>query len=314
MRFAHPPRSDTRLWQLLSPGIVVLAAMAIPAYAQSSGVLLSVGRITTEKTCNLYQESEGTHRAAASRAAAANSDFAASREVSGEVDSWRTWLVKDCVNNFSSLKQSIQSALASSGRLRVMSGKSGRGGLLVDGRLFGLGGQSDNNTDSASYESNASRLTVEFDLSIRTLDGRLAYGELLTKAVDTSSSLSTDGVTVSQYASGQAVYAKLQRAVAVAVARFVVSKLAPVRVLAVNGNEIQLDCGPPLLALGDMVQINSQGQPSTRYTITEASGDVATGTLYGDQLALVRPGSVASIIEADDQAADARRFKKINLP
>jgi hypothetical protein len=42
-------------------------------------------------------------------------------------DQWRTWLVKDCVKNFATMRSSMEAALASSGNFTI-----GGGGYKVD--------------------------------------------------------------------------------------------------------------------------------------------------------------------------------------
>ncbi len=103
---------------------------------------------------------------------------------------------------------------------------------------------------------------------------------------------------------------------ALAVARLVAFHVVPLRVVSSDGGQIQLNYGSPLLKLGTIVQATSpDGLTTVRYSVTSASPGSAAAQAEGDaDASRITPGSVASVIEADDPAANGRRYKKVDLP
>ncbi|WP_293901125.1 hypothetical protein [Phenylobacterium sp.] len=286
--------------------VASLLAFATGAQAQPrGGPSIGVGRITSERTCNLYQESEG-------RSAVVVSPY-----VIAAASSWRTWLVRDCVDNFASIRTSLEAALASSGKFIV---KPGGATYVVSGRISDVGGEGGPAPGAPSsrdgYSISSSKMFVNMDVTVRDAAGRIVYGALLTKSLETGSDISTGGFRATSSQSGQALYTQLQHEVALAVARQVAFHLVPMRVTGGDGRQIQLSYGAPMLTLGTIVMATSaDGATTLRYNVTSAGAGMATAQLDGDgDPSRIGPGSIATVIEADDPAANGRRFKRVELP
>ena len=119
----------------MTPRLIAIVALAagsaglLPGAAQAQdGPRISVGAVTSAETCTLYREYAG-------RVGAIVTPYGAAAYAS-----WRSWLVKDCVNNLASLKMSLQAALASAGGVRVQ-GAGGR--YPVTARLSSVSGGGD---------------------------------------------------------------------------------------------------------------------------------------------------------------------------
>jgi len=288
--------------------LLCLAALPATVRAQPRGGApsISVGRISTERTCNLYEESAGRTAVAASAYG-----YAASA-------SWRTWLVRDCVDNFASLRTSLEAALAGSGKLSV---RPSGGAYVVTGRISDIGGEggappASGPQRNSDYAISSSSMFVNMDVTVRDAAGRIVFGQLLTKKIETGSDISTGGFRTTTSSSGQGLYTKLQHEVALAVARQVSFRLVPLKVVGGDGRTIQLNYGSPLLTLGTMIQATSpDGGAVARYNVTSATGATATAELEGDgETARIIPGSTAVVLEPDDPASNGRRFKRVELP
>lgn len=286
---------------ILAAALVALAALA-PTTAQAREAV-TVGRVTTTQTCTLYREYAG------------EAGVVATPWMVAAAASWRSWLVKDCVDNFASFRRSIEAALASTGKLAV-----GRGGYIVDAVLSQVsdGGPAERAPDMGvrGYQVNSAYMFVNLDVTLRDRSGRIIYGGLLTKRLETGASISTGGFRVDQSTGGQAVYGALQQQVALALARIVAFKIVPLVATANEGREIRLNYGSPLLVLGTTVQMTSpDGGAVIRYNVTSSSPEMATAEQdsEGDGSRIV-PGSTGTVIEPEDPAHNARRFKRVELP
>jgi hypothetical protein len=155
------------------------------------------------------------------------------------------------------------------------------------------------------------------DITLRDPAGRIAYGGLLTKQLETGSTIRTRGLETSSSRSGEALYTELQNEVALAVARLVAFHIEPLEVRAVEGKTIHLNYGSPLLALGTIVHATSHdGFTTVRYSVTSSSPEGATAQVDGEvgDWTRIGPGSLANVIEADDPSANERRMDKVDLP
>jgi hypothetical protein len=290
--------------------LLLFVGAAIAAPANAGVPTVRIGKIDSEKECTLYQMTSGRHR----EAGAVDTYGAAYASET----SWTSYLVRDCVDNFASLRTSLQAALASSGKLAVVSGASG-GGYVVSGRISDVSGGGPaapaQSTPNGGFSVSSSNMFVNMDVTLRDASGRIVYGGLLTKKLETGFSMETQGLSSSSSQSGQAVYTELQHQVALAVARIVAFKIEPMRVTSANGHHIQLDYGAPLLQLGTMIQVTAPNGTIVRYTVTGAGQGSAEADYYGGgDASNVVSGSVAGVIESDDPVANARRFEKVDLP
>jgi hypothetical protein len=292
----------------VSAGLVLAVSVGLtavtPAQAKSPLTSVVVGRVTSQKTCTLYQESAG------------HAERVITRHVYAESESWRTWLVKDCVTNFATIRTSLEAALASSGKFSVK--RSGKG-FTVSGVVGQVGGSDaplPRETPVTTGFSVASRdIFASMDITLRDPAGRMIYGGLLTKHLETSSTMETKGFSSYSNQSGEAVYTQLQHELALAAARLVAFHIEPLRVTSVHDRQIELNYGSPLLTLGTIVDVAGPSG-ATRYYVTSASPDGATAQLHGEtgDWTKVGPGSMAAVIEPDDAAANARTINRVELP
>lgn len=282
------------------------AANASSASAQGERPAMSIGRIATAKSCTLYQESAG-------RAGVAVTPYAAAAFAS-----WRTWWVKDCVDNFASMRASLEAALAASGGVRL----GPAGGYVVSAVLSdtsgGPGSAGPNAPDMGpgGFSIASTGMRINADVTVRDRAGHIVFGTLLTKTIEIGSDIKVGGFETRSNESGQALYGRLQHEVALAVARAVAFHFTPLRVIDGDGRQIRLNYGAPLLTLGTIVQATSpDGATTIRYNVVSAADGVATARVDGGgDASRIVPGSRAIVIEADDPAANARRYDKVELP
>ncbi|HYF23034.1 MAG TPA: hypothetical protein VD929_06515 [Caulobacteraceae bacterium] len=278
-----------------------------PATAQpATPIAISVGRIDSEKRCTLYQESAG------------DAALFATQESVAAFASWRTWWVRDCIDNFASLRTSIEAALASTGKFVV---KPSGGTYVVSGRISDLSGENAPPARAApagphDYSFERNFMFVNMDVVLRDSGGRTIHGGLLTKQMETSYDINAGGRRAYGSTSGQALFTQMQHQVALAVARQVAFRLVPMKVTSSNGSSIRLNYGSPLLTMGTMIEATSpDGGTVVRYAVTSSNASTATAELDGDgDPARIVPGSTAVVIEPEDPAANGRRMKRVNLP
>jgi hypothetical protein len=271
------------------------------AMAQSAMPSVVVARISSEKSCTFYQESSGTASVAATPYMVAASE------------SWRTWLVKDCVDNFATIRGSLQAALASTGKFNV---KTSGSGYTLSGAIS-QAGEEGGGVSSAGYSVSSQKMFVSMNITLRDPSGRTVYGGLFTKHMEIGSSGRAQGVETASGQSGEAIYTELQNQAALAVARLVAFHIVPLKVVGANGKKIQLNYGSPLLTLGTIVHATSpDGSATVRYTVTSASPEGAAAQVDGEvgDWSRIGPDSLVSVVEADDPAANERRIEKTDLP
>ncbi len=290
---------------LLAAAFGSLGATSLDAAVPS----IRIGRIESEKRCQLYQETAGRHREVG---VATGYGAAYASETR-----WVSFLVRDCVDNFASLRLSLQAALAASGKLAVVPG-TGAARYVVSGRISDVSGGGPavptQRPPGGDYAVSSSTMTVNMDVTLQDASGRIVYGGLLTKQLETGFSMETRGLATESSRSGQALYTELQHQVALAVARVVAFRIEPLRVTAASPQRVELNYGSPLLQLGQMVQVTAPNGAIVRYTITGAGPASAQADLYGGNAAAVAPGAEAIVIENEEAAAHARRFERVDLP
>ncbi|GEM_PF-1016768 len=314
-------------------GLAGIAALAVTGHASAQLATISVGHITAHQDCKVYQESAGSTAVFAQRdtvvaakesaGVAANRDtvvaaregtvVAAQREKVAAFSSWRTWLVKDCVSDFPSLKTSLQAALAASGKLAV---KGSGGKYVLSGAISQIGGMDDpavQTISTGSYSVASQGIFVNMEVTLKDASGRIVYGGLLTKHLETGSNIQTPGMETGSYQpNGEATYTQLQNQVALAVARLAAFHIVPLQVVGNDGGQIRLNYGAPLLTLGMSVHATSpDGAASVRYSVVSADANGATAEKDGDgDASRIVPGSPADVVEDDN----GRHYKRVDLP
>lgn len=263
---------------------------------------LVVGTITSEKQCRYFQESAG------------RSALVVTPDAIAAASSWATWWVRDCVDNFASMKTSLQAALSAGG----MSVRTGSGRYTVSGRIsdvVGGGGPAPVAPRGGSFGTASNRMMVNMDVTVRDGAGRIVFGGLLSKTIETGYDVHAGNFRAYGGMDGQGLYTLIQHEVALAVARLVCFHFTPLQVTGGHDEQITLNYGAPLLKLGTIVQVQGRDGDVLRFSVTSAMEGTATAKLDGDgDMAQIGPGSVAAVIEADDPAANGRRLRGGRLP
>lgn len=283
---------------------VFLGGLAITAPASAQTTTLVLGRITTIQSCTYLQNSAG-------RAGAVVTPWAV-----GVYASWRTWWTKECVANFPSMRSAVESAFASSGRLRVGT-RGARYSVSINiTDVSSPDGPAPVAPDRDKFSIARSYVMVSMDVSVRDGAGRVVFGGLLTKKLEIGSDIKVDGFEASSSESGPAVYGRLQNELGLAAARMVAFHFTPIEVTGAQGREIQVNYGSPLLSLGSLLLVSSPDRRATlRFRITSATSEFSTATLDGQgDPSAIGPGSRATFIEPDDSQQNARRFQRVDLP
>ena len=260
---------------------VLLAAVLSsgPASAQERPTV-TVGPIASQKLCTLYESW------------------------------WGYWLVLECSNNFAPLRLRVESALAESGKLSVA---TGRGALRVTGSVTELG-ITETSAAEAGYSLSQRRAVASLDLRLTdTAAGRVLWQGTVTRAIPVGGRFEGEGFSGGDASSPRAIYTVLQRELALSAARAVAFNVEPLRVVQAAGPRIQLNYGAPLLKLGDDLDIVGADGRAARYRVSSASGDTAWAEASGSAVP-VSPGARVSFVEADDPAANRRRFDRVELP
>lgn len=279
-----------------------------PAPASAAVPIIRVGEIGSDKQCSLYELTSGRHR----EAGAVNAYGAAYASET----SWTSYLVRDCVDHFASLRLSLQAALASAGSVAVAT--SGGGGYVLSGRISDVSGGGPaapaEGVPVGGFAVSTSAMTVNMDVTLRDPAGHIVFGGLLTKALETGFSMDAGGMRSESSRSGEALYTELQHQVALATARMVVFHLEPLRVVMNAGDRVTLNYGAPLMALGQLVQVQAADGAAVRYRVISAGQGSAQASPVGDTTHPIQPGALATVIESEDPAANARRFERVDLP
>lgn len=294
---------------------VSLAVVAPEAGAQERVPAISVGAFTSARTCKTYELMWGREAfAAASSSAAAIGYGGAAYASSAAVAftrSWGTQLVRDCVNNFSRLRESMRAALAASGKFAV----AGSGGMVLTGRVS-AGDVDRVRIERADMSDGRDDVVVTVEFSLKDRGGRTVFGNILTKRVTLAASLSTEFGSFEQSSGEGGAYTQLQREVAMAVARAVSFHFVPLRVVDATDRRVRLNYGAPFLALGSTIIVPAEGGMRTIKceVVSTANGSALAEVDGSGRLDDVAIGALAQFVEADDAMANSRRYDRVDLP
>lgn len=285
--------------------------------AQTPAMRIAIGAFRSEKQCTLYAVTSGSMSASAHDSAAGYIGpfgAAGARESSASfAKKWRTELVRDCVNNFSALRQSIEAAVAASGHAVVVPAGT-RGAYTITGQISEAGVAA-TSIQGGGVDNRSADAVLNVQFSLRDARGRVVHGALITKRLNIASSSTTGLVDASSAQAGRSVYTQLQREAALAVARSAAFKLDPLRVTSVAERRVRLNYGSPFLALGATVYLQGGGGEQIKGEVVSAFPDSAWVETRGTgDISRVAPGSLASFVEADDPAANGRVYESVDLP
>lgn len=265
---------------------------------------IRIGNVQAKEECQYFREYSG------------ETALAATPWMLAYASSWRSWMVKDCESQFETMRTSLESAFGSTGKFSV-----GSDGYLVNVTLSGVtdGGPVADvppADERNEYHISQSFMSVALDVTVTDRNGAVVYGGPIMKKIETGYAMTADNSYSRGSNTGEAVYGQLQQEVALAVARLVSFKIEPLRVTEIDGYDIKLNYGSPLLKLGTIVQVDGKGgMRRLRYLVTSSDSRFALAEVDGDNdPSLIEVGAFASVIEEDDPAANGRRYKKSRLP
>lgn len=280
---------------------LVMLAMPTPLLAQSV-YRYSIGSISAKQTCNYFLEVDRK-----------STTVVAPWLLAQQVE-WRSRWVKDCYNNFENMRRSLEAALGATGRFTV-----GNGGYRVNVSIEGIsGGTPAPDIPSAGprgYGFSKASIVTSYSMTITDRTGKVIYGGLSTKSVETGSRIEADGTSAETRLTGDAVYGILQNEIALSIARSIAFRVDPLKVTEVDGDRIRLNYGAPLLKLGSLVEVQGGGLSNTRYAVVSANSGQAIAEADGDfDSSDVSIGTNVNFIEEDDPAANGRRYRRNRLP
>lgn len=322
-------------------GLAVALVLSGQATAQPVPLQkISIGKVSSDKDCKIYvlADSSSQTYSASNTHATLNASANASGYVSSDVyaasgaysasgtyahsdayahkETYKEHLYRDCVDNFASLKMSLEAALASSGRFAVVAPKLSRYSVSV--RISRIGTEENAMADVGArrqpgFEAAQRFLIANLDYTVSEGSRVVAGGEL-TKRLQISSLIASGNMGTATQSDGAALYTSIQHEVAETVARAVAFKMSPLLVMSVEGNNIALNYGSPLIKAGTMIQVLAPSGP-IRFTVSGAEQGRAIAHKDGTgDLSLLVPGTPATVIEPEDPAANGRRMERVDLP
>ena len=193
---------------------------AVSAQSISGPKTIAVGAFSSVKECTVYEESEGTNYSASSSAVAANRyGFVAGRS-EASYSTWRTWLVKDCIDHFESLRSTLKAALASAGHGLVVSESGSK--YVVTGSISHIRNASQS-ASQKGFSDQRNTMEVTFSLLVKDRNGRSVIGRSINKSIDLDRSIAAGGFYTSSTSDGEGLYTALEREVSLAAAKLLPS-------------------------------------------------------------------------------------------
>ena len=296
----------------LIAGLAALAA--VPAQAQGD-LRVGIGSITSTQSCTYYRNYSGSRLAYSESEYARYWGAAAARRYYLSHTTWHSWVEKDCRENFRNLRSTVEAALASTGRLSV-----GSGGYYLDITISDISSTAPASgapvRGDASYRMSWGTAVVTASYTLKDRSGTSVDGGVITKRIEMSQTLDTEGMRVRTSEPGGAVYDLMQNQVALNIAREITFTLDPPQVIRVDGDLIEINYGRPLVALGDRLDVmKTRGIGAIRYRVISASDNDAVAEVQGDNdTSDIDPGNRVTFIEGDSDAANSRVLQRRRLP
>lgn len=296
--------------------LAAVATLGSAATAQAQGPFaVNVGSVTSTQSCTSYRNYEGSRLEYSESQYARWWGAAAARRYYAAHTTWRSYVVTDCQSNFQNLRNTLQAALAASGRLTT-----GRGGYTLNVTISAIGetppAQGQPVQGENAYRTSWGTATVTASFTLVDARGANVDGGVLTKRIEMSRTLDTNNLRVQTAEPGASVYDLMQNEVALSIARDVAFAIDPLRVTAIDGDMIEVNYGRPLLELGDRLDVKQTGRlGALRYRVTSAGENDAVAEIDGDNDTFdVQLGNEVTFIEKDSDAANARRLPRRRLP
>jgi hypothetical protein len=279
------------------------------AFAQER-VPVEVATITSTQSCQYFRNYEGSSLAYSQEDYARWWGAARASRFYAAHTTWRSYVVEDCRTNFQTLRNYVEGALASTGRLT-----SGDGGYTLDITISDISEtaparnrpvEGDN-----SYFTSWGKAVATVSFTLRDPSGRSVDGGVIKKTVEMSRTIDTQGFTMRTSEPGASVYDLMQNEVAMNLAREVVFAIDPLRVIAVDGDLVEVNYGGPILEVGDRLDVKkTRGIGALRYRVISASDRDAVAEIDGNNdTSDIEPGNMVTFVEADSKAANSRRMR-----
>ena len=227
---------------------------------------------------------------------------------------WGLWIIDECRNNFQALAARVGSAIQESGRL-VLSNPRGRAApsYRLSGAMTELGVNRSGFSDSGGSAQDVSEAVGAFDfrlIDVRT--GQVVLARTVTRRVEIGGVTSARGVTGYNSNDAQAVYTEIQRQIGLDVARSVAFHVDPLRLTYVEGRDIGLNYGSPLIEMGSMVQVSSGRGRAARYRVIDVTPNGAVAEAIGAERA-TDVGNIVNFVD-DPDVQNGRRYRRVELP
>lgn len=317
-------------------GIAAICSPVALVQAQPKPVVtIKVGAIETAQECTLYEGVRYSNESRSSgsssgRVSASGSAYSTpyggggSASMSGgyrssysesSKTSFETFFVEDCISHFEGVRSAMEAALASTGSITV-----GGGGYTLSGRVEDAvpvtSGYANRNVNGRASGTISNGLKVTMSIKVADRSGRAIFGYPIVTEIETDYAGVARGTVAASVSSGEGLYSLLQRQLALAAARKIAFHFNPLVVSQGGGKRIQLNYGAPLLETGSMLSVtSSDGSVAARYRVTSASSGTALAEQMGDTDSRnIGPGSIASVIERGDPAANQSVLERVELP
>lgn len=293
-------------------GVTVLGAFALMPQAASAQqrVAVDVGTITSTQSCQYFRNYQGSRLEYSQEQYARWWGAARASRYYAAHTTWSSYVYKDCQTNFQTLRNYVEAALASTGRLT-----SGDGGYTLDITISDIGQTAPARgapvRGENSYRTSWGKAVATLAFTLRDASGRSVDGGVIKKTVEMSRTLDTQDFRMRTSEPGASVYDLMQNEAAMNLAREVVFAIDPMRVIAVEGDLIEVNYGGPILELGDRLDVKkTRGIGSLRYRVISASDRDAVAEIDGNNdTSDIEPGNMVTFVEDDSKAANARRLR-----
>ena len=227
---------------------------------------------------------------------------------------WSQEVVQDCQANFRGMRQALEAALTASGKFTVARSDPRPHTLILEGRVSDIGLSSTTFMRDGS-DSTTSSVDASVQYTLEDANGDTVFGNLLTRTMPLAQNMETPGMASASTQSGRTIYTRMQREVAMAIARRGLQDVPSARDrrdTRTSGAQLPERFHPHRIGrlrhgwqrhLDDQVHRRA-GCRRVRPLVPDGGGDLSS----------VQVGGMVDIVDADDPAARGRRFERADLP
>lgn len=239
--------------------------------------------------------------------------ISSAKECSFYTYAWGTKILEICNQQFPELKERIKSSLIESfAASESFSGSNLHLNLSITGRVGELSLKNNTSSSSSFCVSNSYAVgSLDWSL-VDKVTNRIISGTT-TKKAEISRNSTTGSDDCQAQTEFDRPYDAIQTELARAVARNIVLKFQPLKVIGSEGNKIQLNYGRPVTEIGQLIKIGGDSHYPSTYKIVSTTKYTSWAAPYGT-VSSVSINEIAEIIEGDSNEANGRRFEKVDLP